>query len=112
MAIATIYTFPHTEEDFRRWSFEHMSHHRDIIRAIAQKGGPRLDEYVLDPFDPEDMSLWLDRHEAMHQQMDTVLGIAQNQLDELNWKDHEESANWFMQHGNEHFQAGTILQLG
>lgn len=110
--LATLYITPHTSEEFAIWSFAHAAHHRDIIRLIFQTRAKRLDEFVLDPFDPARMGNWPATHAQMHQQMDTVLGIAQNDLLEIDWRDDERTADWLTLHGNEHYQAGAILKLG
>lgn len=110
--IATLYGMPHTEEDFSAWSFAHAAHHRDICRVVFRDSQVRLDEYVLDPFDPDDMGNWPYLHQVMHQQMDTALGIAGYDLSEIDWQDHDRIRSWLQQHGSEHYRVGAILGLG
>ena len=112
MSLATIYTPPFTPEDFSRWSFSHMAHHRDINRRIFETASVRLDEYVLDPFDPKNMGNWPWLHQAMHDQMNAQLGIAGYDITEVDWEDEDRMRSWMTQHGNLHYQAGTILGLG
>lgn len=109
MSIATLYIIPRTPEEFNVWSFAHAAHHRDILRRIYEVYGSRLDEYVLDPFDPLDPGNWTALHQVMHQQMDAILGIAGYDLTELDWTDEAGLRAWMSHQGNEHYQAGTIL---
>lgn len=110
--LATISMIPGDVEEFNLWSFAHMSHHRDIIRLIYQTNGTRLDEYVIDPFDPLDMGNWPYLHQTMHQQFDAVLGIAGYDLQGIDWEDEGVVRDWFAKHSNEHYRAGAMLGLG
>lgn len=118
MALAQIQDIPENEIDFNSWSLSHAAHHDDIIRVINQRQAAahttltQFDGYVLDPFDPEDMTSWLRQHQVMHQQMDKVLNIQGFDLTTLDWQDRESVASWFQLHYAEHAQAGSILNLG
>lgn len=110
--LATLFTIPHTPEEFAIWSFTHAAHHRDLIRLIFQTRAKRLDEYVLDPFDPQNMGNWPATHAQMHQQMDKELGIDGFDLFEIDWQDADRTQEWITQNGSEHYRAGAILGLG
>ena len=112
MSVASLYQNPHTADEFSVWSFAHQAHHRDITRIIFENQGIRLDEYVLDPFDPKEEEGWLALHQIMHNQMNEVLGISGFTLSAVDWTDAEQLASWLNRHGNEHFVAGTILNIG
>ena len=75
-AVAALYNVPSTLGELDTWSFAHAAHHHDIVRTIYQKSGKRLDEYVLDPFDPVNPHNWLYQHQLMHNQMDAILLIS------------------------------------
>lgn len=111
MTVANIYQNPRTPEDFATWSFAHAAHHRDIVRVIFELTGTRLDEFVLDPFDPADEEGWLLSHQIAHQQMDDILGIPGAVLSNVEWNDPEQLASWLSRHGNEHYIAGQILNV-
>lgn len=110
--LATLNSLPATPEEFATWSFSHSSHHRDIIRVIYQTTSQRLDEYVLDPFNIDDMGNWPYLHQVMHQQFNAVLGLAGFDLSEVDWRDDDLIRSWINQHANEHYRAGAILGLG
>ena len=92
--IASLYNVPQTDIEIREWGFSHAAHHRDIIRTIYELIHVALPEYQLDPIDPDNVGVWEYQHQIMHQQMDTVLGIAGNDLTSVNWKNREELAGW------------------
>lgn len=112
MTIATLYQPPMTEQEFSVWSAAHQSMHRDIARVVFEQAGTRLDEFVLDPFDPADMAAWLETHQIMHQQMDAALGISGFDLSEVEWRDRSQLTLWLRLHGDEHVRVGAILNLG
>ncbi len=113
MSIAGIFDTPQTPEQQATWAFTHATHHADIVRVIYQKNSALvLQRYILDPFDPNDMDVWLDQHQFMHQQMDRVLGIAGFDLSEVDWNNASQRSAWIWLNAQEHLQAGTILGLG
>lgn len=112
MPIAGLAVVPKTSEELALWSFEHQAHHRDIIRVLYQRFTVVLDEFILDPFNPNELDSWIYQHQFMHQQMDAVLGIAGFDLSELDWSDPVVLGNWINANQSEHYQAGQILGLG
>lgn len=112
MGVASIYQHPHTADEMAVWSFAHQAHHRDIARVIFELAAIRLDEFVLDPFDPKEEEGWLTTHQIMHDQMNEVLGISGSALSAVDWSNPDQLQAWLSKHGNEHFQAGTILNIG
>ena len=112
MSIASLIQLPETREQWDDWGFANMAHHRDIIRRIYELTGNNLTESVLDPFDHMNPETWLTKHYLMHQHMDAVLGIQGFNLEDVDWEDREAMRNWIAAHANEHYQAGTILNIG
>lgn len=115
MSLAGLYNVPQDPSQLAQWSFINAAAHLDIIRVIYQKFGTVLQSYVLDPLDPANptsMQNWLYQHQIMHQQMDTVLGIAGYDLLDVDLTDQGQFAAWIEAHGSEHLQAGQILNLG
>lgn len=112
MALMVIQEVPADPASFLTWSFTHAAHHKDIIRVIFERNGPILSEYVLDPFNPIDMQSWLYQHQLMHDAQNAVLGIAGYNLTALDWEADNEVLTWFWNHGQEHYQAGALLNLG
>lgn len=112
MGIAGLYNVPGSPEELAQWSFINMAHHRDIILAIFNRSGIQLPEYPLDPIDIKDPGTWMYNHQAMHNDMDRILGIAGFDLVDANWQDRGELAGWIFLHSQEHYQAATILGVG
>lgn len=110
--IAGLYNVPSSEPEFQHWAFTNMAHHRDIIRIIYELSLIKLDEFVLDPFNPADPGVWLYQHQLMHQQQNEVLGIAGYDLLDVDFKDPNQLAGWIYLHGLEHVQAANILRIG
>lgn len=111
-ALLVLYETPKTQGDLSVWSFANAAQHRDINRIIFETTGDILPDFVLDPFDPNDMNAWLYQHQVMHNAQNAVLGIAGFNLTELDWNNPAELGSWLWNHGQEHFQAAQILELG
>lgn len=109
MALAEIRGVPDSPEDIASWSFSHLAHHRDINRVILSTYQIRIDEYSLDPFDPDNMNQWLDLHQQMHNEQNKALGIAGYNLSEVNWEDEQQRSQWIWANSDEHFRASKIL---
>lgn len=112
MSLAAIFNVPNSPETLSQWAFAHMAHHRDIIRVIYENYQVALPEYVMDPFDPSKRSNWEYTHQVMHQQMNTIIGIAGNDLLGLDWADQNKRSAWIQLNASEHRQVGDFLGLG
>ena len=112
MSLASIFQIPQTPDDLSVWSFSHAAHHRDIVRVIFQTRAKRLDEYVLDPFDPVNPQNWPALHQTMHDQMNHTLGIGGFDLTGIDWSEPKRMAAWVQAHSNEHYRVSQILNLG
>lgn len=111
-AVANLYNVPGNDQERATWSYSHMAHHRDINRVIYQLIGLALPEYLLDPIDPNNLGPWDDLHQAMHDQMDQVLGISGFNLLGVDWNNQELLASWIFLNATEHKQAADILEIG
>jgi sulfite reductase beta subunit-like hemoprotein len=111
-AIASLYNVPTTPGELATWSFLHAAHHTDINRTVMQAFNIQLPAYILDPLNADNMQVWLDQHQALHSQMDFLLGINGFNLDSVNWRDENERAGWIWLNAQEHYQAAAILEIG
>ena len=111
-AIAALYNVPSTRAELDEWAFAHQAHHRDICRVIYQKTGESLEQFILDPLNPNDSGVWLYQHQLMHQQFDPILGIAGYDLLDVQWNDPNELAGWILLNASEHIQAANTLGIG
>ena len=113
MTVAALLNIPSTEQEFKQWSFAHMAHHRDCIRAVLQEKNTVLSEYSLDPINLQDgFGIWVYQHQTMHNAMNAVLGTNGFDLSDTNWQDKGEFAAWIQNNENEHYQWATILGVG
>jgi hypothetical protein len=110
--VAALANVPGTDQERAIWSFAHAAHHRDIIRVIYQVTRIALPEYILDPIDINDTSIWADQHQQMHSQMDQILGISSFNLDDWNWKDKSSLGSNIFNNFVEHLQAADNLEIG
>lgn len=112
MALGSIINPPANAIEFFIWAQAHAAHHYDCIRVEGLALGRQFDQYVLDPFDPENMQDWLSQHQQMHAQMNAALNIASYDLSELDWENQGSLLTWFAQNFAEHQLWGTQLNLG
>lgn len=110
--IAAILNVPAAPEELALWATSHASHHRDIIRRIFELTGQPLNEFILDPIDPNDTDVWEAQHQIMHQQMDTILGISGFDLSQVDFSKPELLDPWVQLNFQEHLQASNILEIG
>ncbi len=110
MALALIQYFPSSNEGIQRFTFNNASEHTLIIQAIQSKLNFGLQPYVIDPFTPDDPEGWLDRHQQMHSDFNSVLGYPGNDLQTVDLRNPEERLSWSWLHFQEHLNAN--IQLG
>lgn len=111
MALASLFNVPSTDTERAQWAFSHMAHHRDINRKIYELIGIALPEFILDPVNIEDSGTWEYQHQTMHNNQNSILGIAGFDLTGLDWKNQNELAGWIFLDAVEHRQASDILEL-
>ena len=111
MSLSTIAEPPTNASEMLAWSFANMANHRDIIRVIFETLSMRLDEYVLDPFDPENMGNWVNLHQTMHDQMTAALGGSSYALTGINWSVPSNVEAWIAAHADEHNRVCAVLGL-
>ena len=110
--LAGIFNVPTTPDELKVWATTHASHHRDINRAIYQITGVNLPEFILDPIDPSNTSVWEDQHQIMHSNFDEILGISGYDLSQVDFTNQEFLTGWITLNSNEHLQASNILGIG
>ena len=107
--IAQIANIPKGPEQLAWWAFSHMAHHRDINRRILEINSIALPEFILDPVDPNSMGTWIDQHQQMHNNMNRVLGLAGNDLLNVDWKNEAQLTSWCWLNFTEHLAASREL---
>ena len=85
------------------------------IRAnnAAALQGARLPSYVLDPMPDggDGLENWLFLHQDIHHRLNTLLGVAGNDLTDVDFSKPEEAASWIWLHAQEHLQQATRLGI-
>jgi hypothetical protein len=109
VSLALISTVPTVPERFLEWSFSHMAHHRDINHAILLQFGDQFPEFPLDPIDFDDPEEMLYNHQTMHNNQNSVLGIAGNDLLSVDFGDIDQRSAWIWLNFQEHLQANAKL---
>ena len=112
--LATLYNIPRDLNGLNQMGFVNADLHTRINLAIQQQTGRALPYYVLDPIPPDGDSLqaWLQRHQDIHNQMDAILGIAGNDISDVDFSKPDQVASWIWLHAQEHFQANLKLGIG
>lgn len=111
MSVADVFNVPGDEFQEAKWSALHLALHRDQNRAIFLQYAVILPEYILDPVNWEDPRLWLQQHQLMHNYMDQVLGIGQENLTEVEWDDPGSRSGWIQAHAQLHQQETNALSI-
>ncbi len=100
-----------TAADWASFSFPHAAQHRDYNRVIFQRFGVSLNEFVLDPLDPQNLGAWVDHHATMHDQINAILNIPGYNLREVDFNDRESLQTWSDLHQDVHTRTSRILGL-
>jgi len=109
MGVAAIFNVPTDRSSTDEWAFSHAAHHRDINRRIFEVHGIIMPEFVLDPFNPQDLGMFGFQHQILHNLQNTILDIVGNDLLDVQWRDQGERASWINLNAREHLQASQIL---
>ncbi len=110
--LASLYNAPRTADDLNEFSFANADlHARQVQQALAQRNVV-LTSYTLDPIPTTaGRDEWLQRHQQMHNDINSLLGITGSDLSELDWTKPSEVASWAYLHAQEHQLAATALAL-
>jgi len=115
MALPQVLYPPPTRHGFGEWLFAHFQHHQAIINATQTKFKQQLvmrTIYPINPADPQQVQIFLEQHQQMHDDMAGVLRIQQNDLAGVNFNKKKEMDAWFMLNYFEHLAAATNLGGG
>ena len=73
--------------------------------------GTSIVDYVLDPFDPENMGNWPWQHQDMHNAAWAAVGGSGYDLTGIDWDDPETMEMWISVHADEHNRLSAFLGL-
>ncbi|MDE2470256.1 MAG: hypothetical protein KGL35_16280 [Bradyrhizobium sp.] len=105
--IAALFNNITTPEALHQFSFANADLH---ARMTARLGLATV--YVLDPI-PTGPALtdWLWRHQEAHNLFNAALGIAGNDLTDVDFQKPDQLASWVWLHAQEHYQAANKLGI-
>jgi len=84
----------------------------DNILFGSGVAGLPLEQFILDPMNPDDLGFWLYLHATTHDQLNQVLGTSGFGLVDLDWQDPDQFAEWLRLNGDEHTRFCTALGVG
>ena len=109
--IQALENIPRTPDDWSRFSWDHRDSHNRIRAAIKAKFSIDLEDYQIDPVNPNDFEIFLENNSSLHGDMNGVLKLQSSDLEDVNMQDPEQSVAWFRLHYLEHYYAETVLQI-
>lgn len=111
MALATLYNVPSSDNELNVFSFSNQNEHTKIAANILKTFGVVVPSYVLDPIPINDMGVWLQQHQNLHNIMSGVVGSNANDLTDVNFRDKDQLSQWIWLHAQEHYQVAATLKL-
>ena len=112
MTIAALYNVPSNPQEFAEWSFAHQAHHVDLAAQMLKQANVVIPGYILDPFDPNDVGVWVYQHQLLHDQISSTLRTENFDLIDVEMTNPDQLASWIWLNANLHQQAGDILGVG
>lgn len=111
MSLAVLLNPPLTERGMMEWSFNNQDSHDRIVGAILTQKNNTLQNYIMDPIQPNDFQNWLRRHQNAHDQMNGALALTGSDLTDVDWSKSDQRAAWIRLHYNEHQLAHITLGI-
>lgn len=110
--LAALYNVPSSPEALQVFSFNNADEHTQIVREVMRQLGVTLQTFVLDPIPTSDFQTWLEIHQNVHTEQNSVLGISGNDLSDVDPSNHAQLEAWIYLHAIEHRQASLKLGIG
>jgi hypothetical protein len=100
---------PHSPEDWARFAWDHRDSHNRIRAAIKAKYGAVLNDYQIDPINPDSINQFLENNSQLHSDMNGVLKLQSSDLLDVDLQDERQMAAWIRLHYIEHYNAEQLL---
>ena len=111
MGLAHILYPAPADDGFEQWLFNNYAHHR-AINAGASGIGATIGQYMIYPVQQTSLRDFLEQHQRWHNDMCGALGIAGNDLSNVDFNDEKQKDAWMFLHYQEHLAAATLLGGG
>ncbi len=109
--LAALYNVPVDPVSWAQFSFHNRDEHDLAAIAIREQKDVTINAYILDPIPPNDPGLWLRSHQNSHNEINTALGTAGNDLSAVDIKNPGQVENWIQNHASEHRAWCDILGI-
>ena len=109
--LASIYNVFTDAQGLQSFSFANNDLHVQINRALFSQYQIEMPTYILDPISTQQPDNWLYTHQNVHNLMNSVLGIAGNDLTDVDFSNKDQVASWIWLHAQEHLQASKKLGI-
>lgn len=109
MGLANLYRPP--EDGWDDFWFNNWIDHQDIAQAITKQNNVSMTIYVIDPWSDASADGILERHQQYHNDMNSALGLAGQDLSDLNLEDETKVKAWQWIHYLEHQAAHQALGI-
>ena len=103
MALPDLNNIPHTNEDWLVWAWHHRDSHARIRAGIRKSYGVSLEDYQVEPINPNDMTDFLQNNASLHADMNSVLQLQSTDLLDANLQNQRELEAWIKLHALEHY---------
>lgn len=97
--------------NLNEWAFSHAQDHLEIIQAIQAKKSVALPFYQIDPLNEHDLNQWLNRHQQMHDDFNSVMLINGVDLQNVDFSDKKERSSWTLLNFQEHRDVRDALAI-
>jgi hypothetical protein len=112
MGLADLWNVPNTDEEMATWSQLHFAEHVLINQAILEQHNVALPLYLINPVNLADPQAFLNLHQQMHGNTDAVLGVASQNLTEVDWNDPGQREGWIQLNAQLHVAESNALEIG
>lgn len=111
MSLAQVLYPAPTPEGFDTWTFQHNAHHNAIIAAVKQTKNVTLQPQLIYPFNPSDVETWLQNHQQLHDDMESVFKIIGSDLSSLDFQDQSQRDGFFFLNFSSHRDVAIACGL-
>lgn len=114
MSLDAVWLIPADEAASAIFSFSNQDEHVKAVIAVFKKYNVNLQYYPLDPMPSieQGRDLWANQHQAMHNDLDSVLGLdAGPDLSNIDWRNREQLVVWSQLHAPRHQLYAQVLGL-
>jgi len=104
-----------TPQGLEEWGFAHWQHHQALLNRIEQVHGvrlPMLQIYPLDFDDQNDVQIFLQSHQSMHNDLGLLLGVQGNDLANVDFTNKDQREMWMFYNLQAHRAAAEALEGG